>query len=240
MTLYIAICDDEMTDLMQEKELIESVLPSVSSNTKWEIDTFTSSKDMLKSQKTYNMIFLDVEMDGMNGIETAETLHKKSPISLIFFVTHHEDYMDEALNKHAFRFWTKPISETRLMYGIQSAIKEIGTYRRSITVTVAKKTVKIFLKDIIYIYHSNRLTYIITTSGTYETRDTFQSVIEQLTDECFVETHASCYVNLNYVSDYDKTDVICTYNGKSYKAFISTRKYAAFNKRFREWSGELQ
>lgn len=240
MTLYIALCDDEMTDLIQEKKLIESVLPSILNNIKWEIDTFISSKDMLNSNRIYNMVFLDVEMDGLNGIATAEALHKKSPSSLIFFVTHHEDYMDEALDNHAFRFWTKPINETRLVYSIQSAIKKLSTYKRNIAVTVAKKTVKILLKDIIYIYHNNRLTYIVTTNETVETHDTFQSVISQLTDECFFETHASCYVNLNYVSDYNKTDIICEYNGKTYKPFIATRKYSAFNKRFREWSGELQ
>lgn len=238
--LYIAICDDETTDLIYEKELIESILPSIVTDDKWEIDMFTSSKDMLKRNRQYNMIFLDVEMGGRNGLETAETLHIKSPATLIFFVTHHETYMDEALNKHAFRFWTKPINRARLIYGIQSAVKEISIYRKSITVTVDKKKLKIFLRDIIYIHHSNRLTYIITTSGTYETRDTFKSVIKQLTDAYFVETHASCYVNLNYVSYYNKADIICEYNGKSYKAFISKRKYSAFKKRFREWSGGLQ
>lgn len=240
MILNIALCDDEMTDLIQEKELLEKVLPSVSSTIKWDIDIFTSSEDMLKSNKTYNMVFLDVEMDGLNGIVTAEELHKKSPSALIFFVTHHEDYMDEALDNHAFRFWTKPISETRLVYSIQSAIKRLNTYKKSISVTVAKKTVKIILKDIVYICHNNRLTYIVTINETIETYDTLQNVAKQLTDECFVETHASCYVNLNYVSDYDKTDIICEYDGKIYKPYISKRKYSAFNKRFREWSGELQ
>ncbi len=52
MTLYIALCDDETVDLMQEKELIENTLPSISTILKWEIDTFTSSKDMLNSGKT--------------------------------------------------------------------------------------------------------------------------------------------------------------------------------------------
>ena len=117
MTLYIALCDDEKVDLIKERELLENVLSSISYNIKWEIDMFTSSKDMLKSEKIYNLVFLDVEMEGLNGIETAEALHKMSPSILIFFVTHHEDYMDEALNKHAFRFWTKPISKTRLIYG---------------------------------------------------------------------------------------------------------------------------
>lgn len=240
MTLYIALCDDEMSDLTQEKEIIESVLPSLSSNIKWDIDKFSSSEDLLNSDKTYNMVFLDVEMQGMNGIETAEALHEKSPMSFIFFVTHHEDYMDEALNKQAFRFWTKPISKPRLIYGLQSAIREIEANRKSIAVTVENKTVKIFLKDIIYIYHSNRLTYIITTKEEMQSYDTLKSVIDQLTGECFIQTHASCYVNLNFVSNYDKTDILCEFNGKTYKPYISARKYSAFNKRFKEWSCDLQ
>lgn len=240
MILYIALCDDEMNDLIHEKELIERVIPSVSVAIKWEIDIFVSSKDMLNSDKIYNMVFLDVEMDGLNGIKTAEALHKKSPATLIFFVTHYEDYMDEALDNYAFRFWTKPISETRLVYGIQSAIRRIAHNKRNIVVTVAKKKIRILVKDIIYICHNDRFTHIVTTNGTIETYDTLQNVVKQLTDEYFIATHASCYVNLNYVSDYNKTDIICEYNGKIYKPYISTRKYSAFNKRFREWSGELQ
>jgi DNA-binding LytR/AlgR family response regulator len=240
MTLYIAICDDETVDLIQEKEMIERVMPSVTGSVNWEIDTFTSSQEMLNSSKTYNMIFLDVEMDGLNGIKTAKALHKKSPISLIFFVTHHEDYMDEALDNYAFRFWTKPINETRLRYSLKSAIKKIASYKKSISVTSSKKTVKILLRNIIYIYHCGRNTHIVTTDETIETYDTFQSVAEQLPYDNFAATHASCYVNLNYVSDYDKRDIICEHNGKIYKPYISTRKYSAFNKRFREWSGEQQ
>lgn len=239
MVLYIAVCDDEMSDLIQERELLESLLPSVSDDVTWEIDTFMSSKDMLNSDKIYDLIFLDVEMDGLNGIITAEMLHKKSSESLIFYVTHHEDYMDRALDNHAFRFWIKPIDETRLAYGIASAIKKIRLNRRSIAVIEEKKPVNVFFKDIIYVYHSNRFTYVVTTTGTIETRDTFKSIIKQLMDDCFVETHASCCVNLNYVVDYDKTSIVCEYKGKIYKPYISTRKYAAFNKKFKEWCGEL-
>lgn len=238
--MYIAICDDEIKDLNHEKELIQKVLPSVTSDIKWEIDTFLSSKDMLESGKTYNMIFLDVEMDGLNGIETAEALHKKSPSSLIFFVTHHEDYMDEALNEHAFRFWIKPIDKTRLEYGIESAVKRISEYSKCVVVTVSKKTMKIPVRNIIFAYHESRRTYIVSTSGTVKTYDTFQSVVAQLPRESFFMTHASCCVNLKYVSYYDKKDIICEHNGKIYKAYISARKYSAFNKRFREWSCDLQ
>lgn len=240
MMLYIALCDDEMADVVQERQLLERVLPTISDEITWEIDTFGSSKDMINSDKTYNMIFLDVEMDGLDGIKTAEAVHNKSPISLIFFVTHHEDYMDEALDNHAFRFWVKPINEARLVYSMKKAIKKIASYNKNVSVTAEKKNIKVRLRDIIYVYHEGRWTYIVTTSETIKTYNTFKSVVEQLTDDCFVETHASCYVNLNYIYDYNKTDIVCEHNGEIYRPFISTRKYAAFNKRFKEWSGELQ
>lgn len=240
MFLLIAICDDEKSDLDSEKALIEKTLLPFSNEVDYTIDTFTSSADMLNSDKIYNMVFLDVEMTGLNGIEIAEKLNQKNRTTLLFFVTHHEDYMDEALNKQAFRFWVKPMDESRLEYGIESAIKELRVHRKSITVTVSKKKKTIPVTDIIYIYHEQRLTYIVTTDGIIETNDTFQSVANQLPSDRFFETHMSCCVNLNYVSDYNKTDIICKYQGKIYKPYISTRKYAAFNKRFKEWSGGLR
>ena len=236
--MYIAICDDETEDLELERTLLERNMTAVCAE--WELDTFTSSKDMLNSPKTYNMVFLDVEMDGLNGIKTAESLHRKNPQCLIFFVTHHEDYMDEALDNHAFRFWTKPINEDRLLYSLKSAVKRIEHERAAVTVTSGKRKVKILVKNIIYVYHSGRLTHIVTTDGTVETYDTFRSVIKQLSDEFFTETHGSCYVNMNYVFDYNRDEIICEHDGTLYRPLLSVRKYAVFNKRFREWSGGLQ
>lgn len=83
MTLQIAVCDDEIADLNAEKEQIAGILQK---QTDWEIDTFLQSEEMLASPKIYHMVFLDVEMDGLNGIETAEMLHRKSPFCLIFLL----------------------------------------------------------------------------------------------------------------------------------------------------------
>ena len=45
---------------------------------------------------------------------------------------------------------------------------------------------------------------------------------------------------MNYVFDYNRDEIICEHDGTLYRPFLSVRKYAAFNKRFREWSGGLQ
>ena len=84
MKLNIALCDDEAADLKYEEELISSVLPD---NIDWVIDSFISPADMLKSDKIYNMVFLDVEMDDMNGIELARKLSEKKKDCMVFFIT---------------------------------------------------------------------------------------------------------------------------------------------------------
>ena len=185
--LSIAICDDDAFDLEEEKSLIAEVANY--KNKHWEIDTFSSPIEMLKSSKIYHIVFLDVEMDDINGIETAEAIHTKSPECLIFFVTNHEDYMDQALNKHAFRFWTKPINKTRLIYGIQSAINELNSRYTFITINVNKTATKIYMSDILYVYHSGRCTYIVTTYGEIQTYETFQNVVCQLSEIYFFESH---------------------------------------------------
>lgn len=236
--LSIAICDDDMSDLKTMHKMLNDVL--FKRNIEYEINTFSCPSDLLKSDKIYQLIFLDVEMGDMSGIEAAEAIHKISPACLLFFVTHHLDYMDRAMNNHAFRFWTKPIKRSRLNYGIDSAIARIKAEKSYIMINIDKKDVKIRQKNIIYIYHCSRITYVVTKECILKTHDSFRSVTNQLTDACFMETHASCFVNMNYVTDYSKSSIVCSYKGKDYNAFISTRKYSAFNRRFKEWSCELE
>lgn len=236
----IAICDDDIDDLNSEKELINSIIHHALPNTEWTIDTFLSPKDMLQAEKIYNIVLLDVEMPGMSGIEAADFIHRKNKSTLIFFVTNHEDYMDDALNKHAFRFWTKPINKERLIRGIKSAEQEINSNKKIINVISEKKSIQIPLKDIIYIYHNGRYSYIVTITGDIKTYAAFKDITEQLPRNCFVETHGSYYVNLNYVTNYDKDHIICEYDGKIYKPYLSRRKYKDFYNRFVEWSSELR
>ena len=233
--LLLAICDDDHFDLRTEKELICDVLSS--KNIETEVDTFASAEALLSSNKRYPIVILDIEMNGINGISTAEALHKRCPGCLIFFVTNHEKYMDEALNKHAFRFWTKPIDPYRLSYGIVSAIREIKNRQSFIKVNVNKKPVSVLCSKIIYAYTENRVCKIITTDEEIVTKDTFKSVKEQLTMDFFCDVHASYCVNMNFIVEYSSTFVLCQCNGTKYKIDMSKRKSSEFQKRFAEWSG---
>lgn len=234
--MILGICDNDEDCLIQEKQLLEDVLNEM--EIKHEICCYTSPQELIDSDTRFDILFLDVEMDHLNGLQTAEMVHKKYRHTLIFFVTNYEGYMDDALNRHAFRFWVKPINRQRLIYGIESALKEINASNTTLNVTVDKKLLRIPMSDIIYVCAQNKMTCIVTTDGSLEVKEAYKNICVRLNKEYFFPSHASYCVNLNYVVKYTHDEVLCRHNGSDYPVFMSKRKYRDFASRFIEWIGE--
>ncbi|MDY3971864.1 MAG: LytTR family DNA-binding domain-containing protein [Clostridia bacterium] len=236
MTYNIAICDDNPVDLKAESELIKQCFNA--KKLSYNINLFNNSKDLVNSDIKYDIIFLDIEMKDMNGIEAAELIHLKNKKCLMFFVTNYESYMDSAMDEHAFRFWEKPINKDRLMYGIESAIRKIRSYNACLTVSVNRQKMSIPITKIIFMVAENKKTRIITTDDEFVINEPLKAIKSRITSYSFCESHASYYINLNYVKDYTHTGVTCVYKNKEYTAYMSRRKYAEFNKHFIEWMGD--
>lgn len=234
--MKIAICDDDEVFLGQEKRLIEDVLEEIGADC--EVSAYCIPSKILESSKKYDIVFLDVEMGEMTGIEAADAIHRLSKNTLIFFVTNYEGYMDEALNRHAFRFWVKPLNRQRLAFGLESAFKELDKLNTSLQVTVGRKLEKIPMQDIVYVYAKNKNTCIVTVDGELEVREPFKNITARLSKESFCSSHASYCVNLAYVIRYTNDEVICRCGDKTYTAYMSKRKHSEFASAFMKWAGE--
>ena len=234
--MRIAICDDNPNDLEEERLAIIEVLKE--KNIPYDIGEYINPRLLINTDREYDIIFLDVEMDGINGLKVAKAVRSKNKRCLIFFVTNYENYMDDALDEYAFRFWVKPLNKQRLKMGIKSAIKRIENYNRVIEINVNRKKVVIEIRKIIYICADNKKTRIVTTDGEMIVSEAFKIVKKMINSYFFYESHMSFYVNLNYVKAYTHTAVTCEYNHKEYEIYMSRRKYAAFNKYFIDWMGE--
>lgn len=127
MELKIAVCDDNMLALDSEADAVADVLRIKGIESI--IEKFNDPELLISSDSLYDIVFLDIEMEQIDGIEAARALRERNNNCLIFFVTNHEGYLDKALNQHAFRFWKKPIDKDKLMYGIESAVREIKKQR---------------------------------------------------------------------------------------------------------------
>ena len=236
MLLYIALCDDDIFALNSELALINEVLNE--KQIEYSIDTFNTPQELLQSNTIYNIVFLDIEMNEINGIKVAEAIRKTNKNCMFFYVTNYEEYLDDAFNQHAFRFWTKPIDKRKLIYGIDSALKEFNEENQVIEVIVNNTKVQIFINNIIYIFAQKKKAHIITTKGEIVTNATYQSIFEQLKNyDVFFEPHRGYCVNFNYILNYDKDKIFCIYKSKTYEVYLSRRKQEEFQRKFIKWIG---
>lgn len=109
MELNIAICDDNQEYInILEKYILDKNEPEVS------CDAFYSGEELVKmynmGEGNYDVIFLDMEMNILNGIETANIIRKMDKHVIIVFVTSHTKYMQACFECSPFRFLIKPVS----------------------------------------------------------------------------------------------------------------------------------
>ena len=104
--IRVAICEDDLFYIEKEKMLIESYLHKYEIRS--EIVTFTSSEDLIKTYANrFDIIFLDIELDGMSGIEAAKWLRDKGTKSHIVFISAYTEYLSEGYKVEAHRYLLK-------------------------------------------------------------------------------------------------------------------------------------
>lgn len=106
----VAICDDEVTTLEQMRVLLEEYPLAL------QVDAFLCGEELVAAKESYEIIFLDVDMAGMNGIETAHEIRKKDKKVKIIYVTNYSDYTTFAFAVHAFAYLLKPVVNIYFTY----------------------------------------------------------------------------------------------------------------------------
>ncbi len=224
--MRIAICDDEINALKQTCEVVKSVFSEM--NLKYTINEFTDADELLSKKTQYDIAFLDIELRNFdkNGVWVAQTIKRENPNCIIIFTTNHEEYIDEVIEKYAFRYWSKPIDRLRLHRSINSILERMKT----ITVEIydTKQSVELLMRNIIYITPENKHCKVITTLGEYVVNKSFKEFKEYFTTQNFCECHGSYYVNLDYVEKYTKSGVCLAYENNKYEVHMSRRFYKTF------------
>ena len=106
--MQIAICDDDPMIIKELQKDLEQYFRKHHLSCP-PISQFTSGEALLNNKEEKDIVFLDVEMPGLNGIYVGNTLRKRYPNILIFIVTSFMEYLDDAMRFHVFRYLSKPI-----------------------------------------------------------------------------------------------------------------------------------
>lgn len=234
MIVNVAVCDDDKEMLGEETELIRKVLEE--KNIEYQLSVFDNPKALLTSEIIYDMVFLDIEMEEMNGVDLAYKIAAKKKDCLFFFITNHSVYLDKAFDINAVRYFVKPVDENRLSDGIDSAMNRMEDKYKKITVKSMSKTkVSVATAEIIYISNVGRHTHMVTTNqGEFEVWDVFSGVKNRIERQVsyFAMPHQSFYVNLRFVTNHTKELVTMSYAGRDYTACMARRRYRGFEEKF--------
>ena len=94
----IAVCDDEKNVRDKIRDLI------LEWNSEIEIKVFSSGEDLLENYLSYDAVFLDIDMQGMNGIDTGKSIRLIDRDVRIVYVTAYRDYVEGGFGVHAFQY----------------------------------------------------------------------------------------------------------------------------------------
>lgn len=218
--MLIAICDDEPLFCEQLKEHIYSYSNKYNLDTVVEI--FNNGKQLLNNAH-FDIIFLDYQMPGINGLQTARELRKKNIQCTIIFLTSFPEIVYETFQFDTFRFLIKPLNTNKLYEALDSYRKKIDTYY-PISVNSNGTALKISTKDIMYIEADGKNSIIRLLDQSIHCPKTLAKVYSLLPTNCFFKPHRSFVVNFLYIDSYNKNHIKFT-NGEYAKISRDQLKY---------------
>ena len=206
--MRIAICDDEKNI----RELIASKV--LKQYPEAEIVFFSSGEELLLSDKNIDILFLDIQMSGRNGMETARELRKKDKTVVLIFVTAVEEYVFQAFDVGAFNYIVKPIDDGKFSDVFHRAVDEWSSQNinekepeeRYVLINNSGVHTKVILDEIVYAEVFNRKVVIHKLDGEIEYYGKM-SDLESLAGDSFFRPHRAYLINFKYVEKYDATTI---------------------------------
>lgn len=224
--MNIAICDDERIIREQIQSLIEKQKADV------HLDSYEKGEELLAAGKRFDIIFLDIQMDGMNGIETARELRKRKEDTVLIFITGIRDYVFEAFDVSAFHYLLKPIEESKFVEVFERAVDEAGKRKvkgqEPLFIKTKNRNITLEAQDILYVENRGRKVEIHTTGEVIEIYAAMTELESRLGGS-FYRCHRGYLVNMAYIAEYSNSSIRLS-NGES--IYLAKERYNAFVKAY--------
>ncbi len=223
--LRIAICDDDskFTRKLETLVLQESQKLGIRADT----DVFSDGKTLLKSFQNgdhYELIFIDIEMEQVDGITAARRIREIDRTVLLVYVSGYDKYLKELFEVEPFRFLSKPLNPAQFDRYFKEACKRINETEVFYQFTFNKEIRKISVKDIVYFESNNRIVYIHLKDGTNEYfYGKLNNVEKELaaSRQYFLRIHQSFLVNYDYIIKMNFFNITINYARKKMELKIS-------------------
>ena len=205
----IAICDDERLLRKDLRKTLERELEL--SGITYLIEEFQCGEELVRefSPHEFDLIFLDIEMRELNGIETAKLLRKRGEDAVIIFVTSHPDFVFHGYEVQAFHYILKPYEDDKIVTTLRNVLKKLEYNTEQYYLMEQKSgSIKLPLGKTKYFVSDRRTIQAVTDSETYSFYGKLNDLELEIPD-CFIRIHNRYLVNLKYITSIEGNVAEC-------------------------------
>lgn len=222
--ISIAVCDDELLDSLTISAQIRAIMEELGAV--FSIEQFRSGGELLRSLGRFDIIFLDILMEGMDGMETARQCRRLAFDRILVFFSSSREYVFDAYDVEAFHYLVKPVDQAKLKHVLKRAVeREQKTSRDYIVVSRERQMRKLFLDSVRYFEIRGRRIEVHEEQDVFTWYEQIGALERQLEGKGFFRCHKSYLINLKYVEGYNRQEAILD-NGE--RILIARRRYEQF------------
>lgn len=222
--MRIAICDDEKEIRRLLAEKIRALYPDSG------LTVYKSGEELLLSHESPDILLLDIQMPGRNGIETARELRARGVNSVIIFITALEEYVFQSFDVNAFHYLVKPFNGAKFAEVMASAARQASkakTDAPSLVITSGGKHILVDPDKIIYAEVFDRKIILHTIDENIEYYGKMKELAKSLGDG-FYRPHRAYLVNFAYIRKYDASTIFL----EKGRALMAKQNYQDFVKSY--------
>ena len=215
LQLKIAICDDEPIFGRLLQECVETFLEE--NTVEYQVTVFASGEEFLEQGERiadYTVVFLDICMDGIDGMKVAERLRMVSKKAYLVFVTAFLDFATIGYKYQAFRYILKNTNQMKdaIEECMEAVLKDSKLFSAGKVFEFVDGKKRILLDKILYLESREHKVYfnLSNEKQVYVTYDTLDQLTIALQSYDFVRVHRSYLVNLKYVKNYRRFELFLT------------------------------
>ncbi|MDF2472887.1 MAG: Response regulator of the LytR/AlgR family [Lachnospiraceae bacterium] len=207
MTVKIAICDDERIFIEELSRQLEILF--VNESIDIQIKSYQSGRKLLSDSNDldFDILFLDIDMPEITGIDIAEQIRRKNQFVHIIFITSHEDLVYQSIQYRPFRFIRKCYAREELPEAVTALKRKICNENNLFSIKFNGTESSIRYADISYIESYRHDIFVHTTKETYRIKGNLGNLEKQCENYGFIRVHSGYLVNYRYIFSIDKSKV---------------------------------
>ena len=233
--LNIAICDDDKT--IQEILRNKIVAYSIAHNLDCGISVFSDGKEMRENlPPETNLLFLDVEMPGEDGMKAARLLREKNEQVMIVFLSGYNQYVFESFKVNAFRYLLKPLRDQEFNDTMDAIVQKLFSKKEKLVFQFERETYALDYGSIIYIEVISGKIWIYTSGQTYRWSGSIGELEDKLSGQGFFRVHRSYLINMRRIRRYTSKEITMD-NGDQIP--LSKYRYGKFREEYITYWSEV-